>query len=386
MKKILLVDDDSNILAAYRRHLYKKYEVAVAESGAEGLAVLKEQGPFAVVVSDFRMPGMNGIQFLAAARKLSPDTVRVMLTGQADMQAAIDAINEGSLFRFLTKPCSPGDFIKALKAAVEQHELIISERELLERTLKGSIKLLMDILSLVSPAAFSHSSRVRNMAKRLALRLGMEKFWEVELAATLSQIGCITVPGEILEKRYRGEEISLDEKNMFLQHPQAGKRLLANIPRLEGIAEAIAYQEKRYDGTGPPGDRVKGRDIPMVARILKVVLDYDALVASGKTPAASIAALRSQEHFYDPDVMAALDAEIISVREGYIARSIGIRDICPGMVLADDAKDIAGVVLIPRGHEIDDVLKDRLLNYSKFRSVVEPVKIMEKVERSKKQE
>lgn len=380
MLKILLVDDDNNILEAYKRHLYKKYEVVTAANGVEGLAILKEQGPFAVVVSDFRMPEMNGIQFLSAARKLAPDTVRVMLTGQADMQAAIDAINEGNLFRFLTKPCSLVNFINALKAAVEQYELIISEREILEKTLRGSIKILMEILSLVSPAAFSLSSRIRGMARRLALRLNAENAWEIELAAMLSQIGCVTIPGEILEKRHRGDDLSEEELYIFESHPQAGKKLLINIPRLEGIAQAIAYQEKRYDGGGGPEDKVKGKGIPLASRILKAVLDYEMLRITGRTPVQSVEIMRSREDSYDLDVLAALDAEINSIKEGYIVRAMGVNEIYPGLVLADDIKDKKGVVLIPRDYEITDILKTRLLNYARYGNVVEPIKILERVE------
>lgn len=198
--KVLLVDDDPNILAGYQRHLRGRFEVVTAGGGAEGVTALKEQGPFAVVVADFRMPEIDGIQLLSISRQIAPDTVCIMLTGQADLKAAIDAVNEGNLFRFLTKPCPTGDFIKALTAAVEQYQLVTAERELLEKTLKGSVKILIDILSIVSPVAFSQSSRIRGMAKKLAARLKIEKLWEVELAAMLSQIGCVTIPGEILKK------------------------------------------------------------------------------------------------------------------------------------------------------------------------------------------
>lgn len=379
MKKILLVDDDENILAAYKRHLLKKYKVATSMNGDEGLIVLKEHGPFAVVVSDYRMPGMDGIEFLSAARKVSPDTVRVMLTGQADMQAAIDAINQGNLFRFLTKPCTLINFVSTLNAAVEQYELVTSEKELLEKTLKGSIKILMDILSLLSPAAFSQSSRIRNLAKKLAVRLDMGNSWEVELAAMLSQIGCVTIPADILEKKYRGESLTNNEKAMFLSHPQAGKRLLANIPRLEGIAGAIGYQEKNYDGSGMPEDSVQGKDIPLASRILKVAVDYEMLLASGKKPDASVDYMRKLSKRYDPDVMAALDAEINSVEDGFIVRALKINRIKPGMILADDIRDVTGVVLVPKGYEITDMLKTRLLNFSSFGNVMEPVKVLESI-------
>jgi len=377
MVKILLVDDDYNILAAYKRHLFKKFEVVTAESGTDGLVLLKEQGPFSVVVSDFRMPEIDGIQFLSAVRKAAPDTVRVMLTGQADMKAAIDAINKGNLFRFLTKPCPIEDLIKTLNDAVEQYQLIISERELLEKTLKGSIKILMDILSLVNPVAFSQSSRIRNMSRKLAVRLNVENSWQVELAAMLSQIGCVTIPGDILEKRYKGQELTVQEKEIYLSHPQAGKKLLVNIPRLEEIAEAISCQEELYDVRGFSSDRPRG--IPLASRILKAVLDYDVLLATGKTPVKSVEAMRSRDGFYDPSVLDALETEANNIKEGFIIRAMFVKDILPGMVLSDDIKDKAGSVLIPKGNEISEVIKARLINFASFGNVVEPIKILEQV-------
>jgi len=307
-EKILFVDDDTNILAAHRRQFHKKFNVVTVDSGNKGIDVLKEQGPIAVVVSDYRMPEMNGVQFLSTVRQIMPDTVRILLTGQADMQASIDAINEGNIFRFLSKPCSTEVLTKSLNAAVEQYRLITAERELLENTLRGSIKVVSEILSMVSPVAFSCSSRVNSLAKRLAIRLNVENMWEVELSTMLSQIGCVTIPGETLERKYQGKHLSIDENKMFMDHPKIGKSLLVNIPRLEGIAEAIAYQEKQFDGGGIPTNDIKGASIPLIARILKVVLDFDLLEIRGKTKLQAIAQMRSHIQWYDPDVFKELES------------------------------------------------------------------------------
>ncbi|NMB35979.1 MAG: response regulator, partial [Firmicutes bacterium] len=173
MEKILLVDDEVNVLLAYQRHVRGLYKVTLAKSGDEGLSALEEQGPFAVVVSDYCMPGMDGIQFLSLAHRLKPDTVRLMLTGYADLENAIKAVNEGNIFRFLTKPCKSEEFKIALAAAVEQYKLVMAERELLEKTLKGSIKVLTDILSILSPYVCLKDSYLSRMAKKLAARLNV---------------------------------------------------------------------------------------------------------------------------------------------------------------------------------------------------------------------
>ena len=149
--RILCVDDERAVLDGLSLHLRRRYQVLTAQSGAEGLEILGREAGINVVVSDMRMPVMDGAAFLTRARALVPDVVRVLLTGQADLDSAIAVINEGRIFRFLTKPCPPATMMGALEAAVEQHRLITSERVLLEQTLHGSIKALTDILALANP-------------------------------------------------------------------------------------------------------------------------------------------------------------------------------------------------------------------------------------------
>jgi signal transduction histidine kinase len=132
-EKILWVDDDENLLASYRRQLRNKFPVMTAAGGEQGLRIIGAEGPFAVIVSDFRMPGMDGVQFLSKAREAAPDSVRMLLTGYADLQTAIDAVNQGNIFRLLTKPCAPDVLLAALTAGITQYRLIISERERAEK-------------------------------------------------------------------------------------------------------------------------------------------------------------------------------------------------------------------------------------------------------------
>ncbi len=377
-RKILLVDDDPNILSSYQRLLRKNYLIVAAESARDGIAAIKEQGPFAVVISDFRMPEMDGVKFLSIVRNLTPDTVRIMLSGQADMEVAIEAVNQGNIFRFLNKPCPVDLFLNSINAAVDQYELLMAERELLDNTLKGSIRVLIDILSIVSPLAFKQASRLPQMARRLAARLKIERLWEIELAAMLSQIGCVTIPVEILKKRERGEFLSESEYEMFMTHPQQGKALLIKIPRLEHIAEAIGDQLKRFSENTTTAT-LTGNGISMLGRILKVVLDLDGLLLTGKKHLEALEEMRSHYDWYDPNIFAALEAELMNVQEGFVVKSINLRDISPGMVIAESIKDDKGVDLIQAGSEISDVLLMRLRNFAKFTSVKEPIKILQTV-------
>lgn len=378
-KKILLVDDDTNILSAYQRNLRRNFQVVMATSGSEGLKIMSEEGPFAVIVSDYRMPEMDGIQFLTHAQQVAPDTVRIMLTGQADMNVSIQAVNEGRIFRFLTKPCPIEDFSRVLMLAVEQYALVTTEHELLEKTLKGSIRLLIDVLSAASPIAFSRASRLHLLSRRVANRMKAENTWEIEIASMLSQIGCVTVPAEILTKAHAGNPLNENENEIFKAHPQAGRNLLANIPRLEAIGEGIAFQMKQYDGGGLPADPRKGKQIPLTGRILKVIQDFDWELSLGKTPSEAMDVLRTHLEWYDPDIFAALEAELLSIHEGYVVRALPFQGVVTGMVLADDLVDMNGAMLIPKGYEISEALKMRLSIFARLGRLREPVKVLERI-------
>jgi len=215
VEKILIVDDEKNLLAGLERQLRGIFNIVTAESGLLGLRALEENGPFAVIVSDMRMPEMNGIQFLVKAGELYPDTVRMMLTGNADLETAMHAVNEGNIFRFLVKPCQKTTMKWALADGIKQYRLVLAERDLLENTLKGSVQVLTNILELVNPLAFSRTSRIQNYVSQICKRLKVEDIWQYELAAMLSQIGCVAVPSNTLSKVYAGSGLSEEELQMF---------------------------------------------------------------------------------------------------------------------------------------------------------------------------
>jgi response regulator RpfG family c-di-GMP phosphodiesterase len=361
-QRILCVDDDSNILLGYQRALRKQFQIELALGGEEGLTAIRDQGPYAIVVSDMRMPGMNGVEMLARARHIAPETVRMMLTGNSDQQTALAAVNDGHIFRFMTKPCPPEQFAKALEAGLVQYRLIVAEREVLSKTLSGSVKMLTDVLSLVNPTAFGRASRVRGLTRRMAEILGLSELWMVEIAAMLSQVGCVAIPEDVLAKQSRGEELSRGEMDAFAAHPLIARDLLKIIPRLEGAAEVIAYQEKRFDGSGTPPDNRCGTAIPAGSRILKVALDFDALVSSGSPFEMAVAHLQHRSGWYDPDVLAAL-CQAVNVTQTYAIRKIHLDQVRDGMVLAADIRSLQGTLLCARGHEVNPATRVRLRNF-----------------------
>ncbi len=273
MERILLVDDDTRILSAYQRQLRSHFNVTTALGPEKAFKEIEKSGHFSVVVSDFRMPKMDGITFLNEIRLRNPETIRVMLTGFADQQTAIDCINENRIFRFLTKPYPAKDLIQVLDAGLKQYRLEQAEKELLENTLNGAIKTLTEVLSMAEPRAFGKAERIRSRVKELAKQLEVEDIWEIEIAAMLSQIGRISIPGPLSIKMDNEEIFTGKELDMIARTPEAGRDLIRNIPRLENVAEMVYYQTKNYDGSGFPADSVTAESIPFWARILKVLID-----------------------------------------------------------------------------------------------------------------
>ncbi|MBI3445434.1 MAG: response regulator, partial [Magnetospirillum sp.] len=198
--KVLVVDDDANLLAGLRRLLGQRFKVVTAEGGIEALGLAQNEGPFAAVLCDMRMPGMDGIEVLRRMQEMAPDTVRMMLTGNADQKTAVDAINGGQIFRFFNKPCAMATLGEGIEAAIRHHHLITAERALLEGTLAGSIALMNEVLSLVAPESFERSLRLRGWALQMAAAMNLTSQWDLELAATLARIGEISIPPEVLAR------------------------------------------------------------------------------------------------------------------------------------------------------------------------------------------
>ncbi len=307
-RRILFVDDDPNILSAYKRRLRKQFHIETALSGDAGLKTIDDQGPFAVIVADMRMPGMDGVQFLAKARKRSPGSVRMMLTGNADLQTAINAANEGNVFRFLAKPCSPEDFAKSLDAGLKQHQLINVEQELITKTVVGSVRILTEILGLASPIAFSRASHVARYVKLIAAKLNLPNLWQLEMAGLLSQIGCVSLPSEVIENVYEGKPLSLKEQKMYTSHPAIGAEIITNIPRLELVARMIEKQQKPFREYTQSERIAEEGVISLGAQILKVAIGFDKILARGHPHEKALTRLRDRPSEYNQKIVDALES------------------------------------------------------------------------------
>jgi len=370
--RILLVDDEANILEGYHRALKKGFDMDLAQGGFEALRVMEERGPFAVVVADMRMPGMSGLELLSELRSRHPDTIRIMLTGNSDQKTAMDAVNHGQVFRFLTKPCPTEDLELALGAGLRQHQLVIAEKVLLEQTLTGAINLISELLAGVDPVMFSRSQLVRALSVQMAHTLGCEEAWEVEVAALLAPIGRIALPAGVLQAAGGRPGMAA----LLAAMPEVGARLIQPIPRMQGVARIIRYQAKGYDGSGLPDEEIQGEAIPLGSRILRVLWDYSDLAQARKSRLVAFEELRLHPRAYDPRVLLALE-KALALRPS--ATSLGhlrLRDLRAGMCLASDILAADGALVLPSGLNLGPGHLELLSNLARLVEVQEPVSIV----------
>lgn len=373
-EKILFVDDEPYILEAVRRQLGRRFAIDTAGSGDDALRKIREGGSYAVVVSDMRMPGMTGTQLLTQVRQEAPDTVRVILSGHADLDATIEAVNAGHIFRFFTKPCPPEILAQGVQTALDQYRLINAEKEVLEQTLSGAVKMLIEVMGLTNPVAYHRATRVRGYANAIAEAVDIGSDWQLQLAATLSQVGCITLPAEILTKVYAGSRLDDEESRMYRAHPDLGARLISGIPRLGGVAEIIAGQMQRPDLTNMPQLVSRWDQTRRGVMILRAATELDELITAGIPPQV---ALQKMVESWPGMPQAVADViRCIRLNKGEATvRIVGLADLLPGMVLDEDLKSKNGIRLVPQGHEVTNAVMARLRTVAEGVGICEPFRV-----------
>jgi len=380
--KILLVDDDNNALAAYTRMLRKHFEPVVANSGAAALQIVQTEGPFAVVLADMHMPGMNGLELLTRIREIAPEMTRVMMTGDDEQKTAVDAVNRGQVFRFLTKPCSAEELVHTIEAGLHQYRLLRVEKEILEQTLSGAIQVMTELLSTLDPQAFGIATLLRERALKVASFLNVERDWEIGLSALLSPIGRLSISPHVLQKVQSGLPMSAEEMSLLERAPEFGARLLRRIPRMEGVAEAVRFQNKGFDGSGLPWDSVEGEAIPLAARILKPLADMMRIEHQGRSVLGSLEEMKSRAVLYDPKVLTA----IISLTElelglnpsaNKASRSVTLGELREGQILASHVVTANGRLVLFPGIRLSAGHIQLLQNLAELLDLQEPIQIRE---------
>ena len=355
---ILCVDDDEKLLDGLELQLSIDYDIRVANSGRGGLQLLQANPECAVIISDMRMPSMNGAQFLAAAKEVTPDTTRMLLTGFSDITDTISAINDGGIYRFLTKPTSPDVLRTAIDEGIRQWELIQSERVLLEQTVHGAAEALVEALEIASPAAFSRARHIESASRHVASQLGLGPVWEVALAGLLLRLGWIAVPPDTVDTYLAGGELSDTETAMFDTAYATSVRLVGRIPRLDGVASIIG------DTANPSGEID-------AATIVRTVTEFDQLRNLGHSTAN---ALKELDGSYPPEILTTLNTWN-GANEDIIQKDIEIGSVVEGMVAEKDIFTLTGNLLVNAGTDITETIVQRLRNFATSQGIKEPITV-----------
>ena len=381
--RMLCVDDESSVLEGLERLLRRECEMTAALDGPKALELIQTQPAFEVVISDMRMPGMDGAAFLSQVHKISPDSTRMLLTGYADLDSAISAVNDGQIFRFLTKPCPPAALRQAVTAAAEQYRLVTSEKVLLEQTLSGAINMLAEVLAVARPKAFGRASRLKVLVNKLARKIQIEEKWSLDVATILSQVGLISLPPELADKAFSHVELTPDEQKMVDEVDKVAESLLANIPRLEKVTEILAHQNQNFDGSNGPQYGVQGNRIPLGARILKVVLDFDQLKMLGNHTQMALDVLHGRTGVYDPTLLEAFTQCLSAVSRRNEILELPVKRLRIGMILLNDIMSTKNAIMVAKDSEISESLLALLLRMPSD-YVKEPIKVMVRSDESGK--
>jgi response regulator RpfG family c-di-GMP phosphodiesterase len=364
LPKILLVDDEPDVRQALEIRLGRRFEVTTAVDGLEGLAKARET-KFEVVLADMSMPKMDGVTLLEILRRETPDCSRVLLTASSDIQIAVEAVNRGSLFRFLTKPWSTDYLLETLVLGSEAYRHRVQERAMLSGTLEPSLQVLVDLLALQRPREFGDAAAIADRARALCAELELADAWEVGIAASLRSLGILCRP---LGTSSTPEEVA-----------RIGHDLLSHIPRLSGVAQILLYQCKNFDGSGYPVDDVVEESIPLGARILRVSADVHQMCLDGLRPAQIFKALALRSSWYDPKVVDAAKRCLRTLMTPEVESSMGARrvvslsQLLPGHVLLEDLRTIDGVLLLTAGRRVSVTLFESLRHFAQSVPIQEPL-------------
>lgn len=373
---ILCVDDDEDVLEGLALSLFKTHTVLTANSGARGLAILAQHPETSVVISDMRMPEMNGAEFLAQVRSRMPDSSRILLTGYADVENAASAVNEGEIFRFLTKPCPADKLQKAVGAGVQHHQQLTAEHELLQITLKGCVEALVNVLVLSEPHVFGLASRVKSMAGQVSHLQKNAYTGEVETAALLYNLGMMGKPAELVAELIHDDPVTSMDLAKHDSVIQQTDRLLSSIPRIENIRWMIQLAHNPYWEVPGLLSAPALSPIHNGADILRTCYRFCILEQRGMSSEAALISLRDANRDRFPSQIVTQLSSIVGLeKKNAEVRSLPLRGLKRGMILAEELRNVGGQLLAPAGYVITAPFAERAASISPG-TIKEPIKVI----------
>lgn len=400
---VLCVDDEESILSSLKRALRKQpFELLTANSGEEALALL-EARKIDLVVSDMRMPNMTGAELLARVYSKWPDTLRILLTGYADMESTVSAINEGQIYRYLNKPWDNDDLTKAINGALEHKRLrdenaaltaLTQEQNIklqsfnmeledkvasrtaelamahadLQRSYQSAINVFAQLIELREGKEHHHSQVVADFCTKIgnALELGEMDLSDLHNAAILHDVGTIGFPDSLVSASR--SEMTPEQLQTYKTHPGIGQAALLSIPALENTGRIIRAHHEQFNGEGYP-DKLAGEEIPLASRIISVAADFDdlqtgMLLERPLTTAESLSYLdRHAGTVYDASVVEALRLIVTAADsdDGIHEYTVHLQDLQPGMRTSRNIKARNGMLLLGAGQVLTQSLIDRIV-------------------------
>ncbi len=356
--KILFVDDEETVLSGFQVTLGRSFEITVSSSVTEALEIFKEQGPFAVLVSDFQMPVMNGAEFLQKIRELDKEVVTMLLTGAANFENVSETVHRGQIFRLLGKPCPAEKMKEHIEAALRQYELIRAEKDMLEQTLNGAIRAMTSILAASKPLFFGRAQRVKDVAFKLADLLSVDDPWRLELAATFSYLGHVGLPDNIQEDVYKQNDLPSEVEEIMAGFPVFISGLLGGIPRLDDIPEIIKFMGADYNAK-----EVDKSGTRKLASILRFSQQYDHYASEGRSNSKIREILSSSQEKFIPGIIGAFtQAFNISVDGDYVDM-VDPKLLVEGMEINQDLRLPDKTLIAPKGTLVEEHFMRILDNY-----------------------
>lgn len=383
--RVLLIEDD-NQLRALETVLLEQlgHESVPCESAEEGFLQFEKE-PFEFIMLDMVLPGMSGLEFSRKIRQLPRGNEPYILAITSWDENQLGSILDAGANDYIQKPIDMNLFNIRIHIA-EQSINNIRERvrmrrqmrdmvtnDIMQGTLQAFIRVITNVLSLMAPAVFGRCVRVAHIAKELAEKVNLQDNWELPAAAMLSQLGYVSIPQDIIAKAMDKSRLTTEDQQLLASHAAQGANLLEEVPRMEHIARIIAYQEKNYDGDGYPKDDVKGDDIPVESRILKIALDLDRLYSKEMPRDEAFQVLSSKTGWYDPTLLR-IFSEAPSAEKGTVKR-IWINQLEDGMIFMENVLSKTNALLVMKGHAVTPSIREQLSNFSKNFHIQQPVEV-----------
>jgi response regulator RpfG family c-di-GMP phosphodiesterase len=404
--EILFVDDEKNVLQALKRlFMDEDYTVNVANSGEEALEILKNNPNIGLIVTDQRMPGLTGVDFLEKAKEIAPDALRILLTGYADINAVADAINRGGAYRYITKPWKDEELLQIIDEAARRYSLIQENKRLqeiikkqneelknwnsqleyfvqeqtleiqnknkeletlydnLKKNFKDTILAFSNLLELRDRGTGTHSKSVAEVSVKTAKAMGLsaDEIETVAVASLLHDIGKIGMPDVLLLQDF--EEMDEEGRRNYMQHPVRGQAAIDSVENLRKAGVLIRHHHESYNGTGFP-DKLSGKRIPLGARIIAVADFFERTVSKLTSDNATEIALEKVKDNlgkrFDPEIYAFFEKSAketyrkIPVKTRMVEKELSVDDIRAGMVLSRDVKSGTGLILLTKGVTLNE--------------------------------